>query len=361
MKKITLFLLPILLLWISGCNTPDPGTQQDINAADEVLQTYVEEHNIPGMSVSVYRDGDIIWSKGYGYMDVENQVPIDPASTLFRIGSVSKTYTAAGAGLLIQEGALNTQEPVQTYVPDFPEKKYEITVEQVAGHIAGIRHYRGDEFLSDKKYTSISEGLEIFKDDTLLFEPGTDYSYSSYGWNLISAVMESASGQEFLPFMQNEVFGALNMTNSMPDHADQDIPNRTHFYVYNDSLETNEEAPYVDNSYKWAGGGFLSTTEDMIKFGEAHLSGDFLNMQTLDQLMQPLQTSNGESTGYGFGWSTFIDSEGTEWKGHSGGSVGGSTMFFLHRENGVVVAFAINRSGAPMGDLRDDLASIFID
>jgi len=323
---------------------------------------YYEDQNIPGMSVSVYRDGEIIWSKGYGYMDVEQQIPVDPQSTLFRIGSVSKTYTAAGAGLLYQQGKLNFSQPVQTYVPDFPEKEYEITVEQVAGHIAGIRHYRGQEFMSDIKYSSVTEGLEFFKDDSLLFEPGTDYSYSSYGWNLLSAVMEGASGEEFLPFMQEQVFGRLGLTNTMPDHADQDIPNRTLFYEYNDSTETNVEAPYVDNSYKWAGGGFLSTTEDMIRFGEAHLSNEFLNNETLDRLMNPLQTSDGESTGYGIGWSTFIDSQGTEWKGHSGGSVGGSTMFYLHRENGVVIAFAINRSGAgDMRGLRDKLGILFID
>ncbi len=361
MKKIALCFIPLLFIWIAGCNTPDPETQQDINAAGEVLQSYVEEHDIPGMSVSVYRDGEIIWSKGYGYMNVEDQVPVDPSSTLFRIGSVSKTYTASGAALLYQEGKLDTKASVQTYVPYFPEKEHKITVEQVAGHIAGIRHYRGDEFMSDKKYTSVTEALGIFKNDTLLFEPGTDYSYSSYGWNLISAVMEGASRQEFLPFMETQVFERLNLTNTMPDHADQDIPNRTLFYVYNDSTESNEVAPYVDNSYKWAGGGFLSTTEDMIRFGEAHLSGDYLTTETLDRFMAPLQTSDGESTGYGFGWSTFIDSQGNTWKGHSGGSVGGSTMFFLHRENGVVVGFAINRSGAPMADLRDELAKIFID
>lgn len=294
-------------------------------------------------------------------MNVEDQVPVDPSSTLFRIGSVSKTFTAAGAALLYQEGKLDPKEPVRTYVPGFPEKAHELIVEQVAGHIAGIRHYRGDEFMSDKKYTSVTEGLDIFKDDTLLFEPGTDYSYSSYGWNLISAVMEDAAGEEFLPFMETQVFDRLNLENTMPDYADQQITNRTLFYVYDDSTKSNKVAPYVDNSYKWAGGGFLSTTEDMVQFGEAHLSSYFLTRETLDRFMAPLQTSDGESTGYGFGWSTFIDSEGNEWKGHSGGSVGGSTMFFLHRKNGVVIAFAINRSGAPMSDLRDKLAKIFID
>ncbi|MEX0720938.1 MAG: serine hydrolase domain-containing protein [Balneolaceae bacterium] len=357
MKKAFPILLISLFTFFLACT--DQETKEDITAADKVVQAYFEEHELPGMSVSVYRDGGIIWSQGFGFQDVENQVAINPATTLFRIGSVSKTFTSAGAGILFAQGKLDLLQPVQVYVPDFPEKKYEITVEQVAGHIAGIRHYRGSEFMSSKKYSSITEGLKFFKDDTLLFEPATDYSYSSYGWNLISAVIEGASGKEFLPFMQEDIFKRLNLENTMPDFAEQEIPNRTKFYDYIDSV--NVESPYVDNSYKWAGGGFLSTTEDMARFGAAYFTDDFLNKEIRDRFMAPLQTSDGESTGYGIGWSTFIDSEGDEWKGHSGGSVGGSTMFLMHPDNEVVIAFAINRSGAAMADLRDDLAKIFID
>ncbi|MTI87780.1 MAG: beta-lactamase family protein [Balneolaceae bacterium] len=337
----------------------DVETEQDILDAERIVKGYYDEYNIPGMSVSVYRDGEIIWSKGFGYMDVEKKIPVNPAKTLFRIGSVSKTYTAAGVGVLIQRDKLDLEEEVQTYVPHFPEKEYAITVEQVAGHIAGIRHYRGDEFMSSKRYETIDEGLEIFEDDTLLFEPGTNYSYSSYGWNLISAVIEGASGQDFLSFMEKEVFEAMNLNHTMPDYAYKEIPNRTRFYIYDDG--ENIEAPYVDNSYKWAGGGFLSTTEDMIRFGEAHLSAGFLNQETLDRLMAPLSTNDGESTNYGIGWRTMTGPDGSRWLGHSGGSVGGSTMFIIHPEKKVIIAFAINRSNAPLGDLVGKLPVVFID
>lgn len=335
------------------------AVQDDIIEAEELVKTYVYENDIPGMSVSVYRDGEIIWSRGFGYMDLETRVPVDPDETLFRIGSVSKTYTAAAIGLLVQRDKMNLDESIHTYVPTFPNKRYDFTVEQVAGHLAGIRHYRDDEFMSDVRYNTVTAGLEIFKDDTLLFEPGTDYSYSSYGWNLVSAAVEGASGEEFLAFMETDVFQPLGMENSMPDYAYREIPNRTKFYIYEDG--ENKEAPYVDNSYKWAGGGFLSTTEDMIKFGEAHLSTDFLDQQTLDRLMKPLKTSDGETTNYGIGWATMEMPDGSIWKGHSGGSVGGSTMFMMHLENEVIIAFAINRSGAPTSDLRNKLAKIFLE
>lgn len=331
----------------------------DIEEAGRVVEAFYAENRIPGMSISVYRDGDMIWSEGFGYTDLENGISVDPSATLFRIGSVSKTFTAAAVGLLMEQGTLDLEQPVQSYVPGFPSKQYPVTVEQIAGHIGGIRHYRGDEMMSGKRYNSIDEGLRIFSGDTLLFEPGTSYSYSSYGWNLISAVVEGASGEDFLSFMETDVFQQLNMDHTMPDYAYREIPDRTRFYTFEEGQ--NKEAPYVDNSYKWAGGGFLSTTEDMIRFGEAHLSAGFLEQQTLGRLMQPLETADGESTGYGIGWATIKDPEGNIWKGHSGGSVGGSTMFMMHPDKDVIIAFAINRSDVAMTDLRDELALIFID
>jgi CubicO group peptidase (beta-lactamase class C family) len=350
-----LILFSLLTLTVFG---QEVAVQDDIIEAEKLVEAYYYEHDIPGMSVSVYRDGEIIWSRGFGYSDLPTRMPVDPDGTLFRVGSVAKTYTAAAVGLLYQQGKMDLDESIHAYVPEFPEKKYDFTVEEVAGHLAGVRHYRDNEFMSTVRYNTVTSGLEIFKKDTLLFEPGSSYSYSSYGWNLVSAAIEGASGEEFIPFMETEVFQPLGMNNTMPDYAYRDIPARTKFYIYEDG--ENKEAPYVDNSYKWAGGGFLSTTEDMIKFGEAHLSTDFLNQKTKDRLMKPLETDNGETTNYGIGWAT-MEIDGTEWKGHSGGSVGGSTMFLMHLENEVIIAFAINRSSAPMNELRNVLAKIFIE
>ena len=350
-----LFLLSFIAL---PAVAQEVAIQDDIAEAQKLVESYYYENEIPGMSVSVYRDGEIIWSRGFGYSDLTTETPINPDETLFRVGSVSKTFTAAAVGLLYQQDKLELDESIHSYVPEFPKKKHDFTVEQAAGHLAGIRHYRDNEFMGTIRYNTVTAGLEIFKDDTLLFEPGTSYSYSSYGWNLISAAVEGASGEQFITFMQTEVFHPLGMTNTMPDYAYREVPARTTFYIYENG--ENKEAPYVDNSYKWAGGGFLSTTEDMIKFGEAHLSPGFLNQETLNRLMAPLETDDGKSTNYGIGWST-MEIDGTVWKGHSGGSVGGSTMFMMNLENNVIIAFAINRSNAPLNDLRNELAKIFLE
>lgn len=348
----------LLLLLFLPFSVFGQDLSQQVKQADSLVQAFFDEKNLPGMSVSVYLGDGMIFSKGYGYSNVAEQIPVNPSLTKFRIGSVSKTLTSVGMGVLMQEGKLDPDELIQTYVFNFPRKKYPITVKQVAGHIAGIRHYNGSEFMSRKRYDSVSEALTIFENDPLLFEPGTQYSYSSYGWNLISAVIEGASGEEFLPFMKKEVFEPMGMNNTVPEWSNKDIPNLTHFYER--GTNGNQEADFVDNSIKWAGGGFVGTTEDMIRFGTHLFEYDFLNEETQEQLMFPQETTNGESTNYGMGWRSW-QNNGRYWVGHSGGSVGGSTMFLMNKQNRIIIAYTINLSGAGFDSLHFKLADIFLE
>lgn len=353
MKKYLL----LVLLWSFSINGYAQDYTESIQKADSIVLAFVESNSIPGMSVSIYKGDALLLSKGYGYSDIKNQTPVNPSTTKFRIGSVSKTLTATGLGLLIQEDKVDPDATIQEYVSEFPVKKWPVTVKQVAGHIGGIRHYNGSEFMSQEKYETINEGLVIFKDDPLLFEPGTQYQYSSYGWNLISAVIEDASENDFLSYMDNNVFKPLGMNNTEADWADKDIANRTKFYIWRSGK--NVEAPYVDNSYKWAGGGFVGTTEDLIRFGKAHFAYDFLDEETQKLMMTPQQTSNGESTNYGMGWS-YLQFKETHWVGHSGGSVGGTTMFLINKQYDMIIAYAINRSGVGFDNLHFKIADLFI-
>ncbi len=320
--------------------------------------TEFEEQNYPGMSIAVAVEGEVVWSEGIGFADVEAQVPVTTASK-FRVGSVSKPYTATAIAQLMVDGRLDVDAPIQDYVPTFPEKQWAISTRQVGGHIAGIRHYLGNENFSDVRYETVDAGLDIFKDSPLLFEPGTDYSYSSYGWNLVSAVVEGASGKPFLDYMDEHVFGPLNMTYSEADWADEDIEGRVSFYVRGDD-GMPQVAPYVDNSYKWAGGGFLSTPEDMIRFAEAHRTPGFLTEEALEFLQRTQQLNDGSDTGYGIGWSDDEDSAGRRLVGHTGGSVGGTTLMTMNPESGVIVAMAINLSRADLSIGRQ-VMQLFLD
>jgi len=335
----------------SGNDYADP-----IQASRDIILEIMEMEGVPGASVAVGVGGEVVWAEGFGWASVELGVPVTTL-TKFRIGSVSKTLTATALGLLLERGQLDLDLPVQTYVPDFPEKRWPVTTRQLGGHTAGIRHYRGLEMYSSRAYPTVDSGLEIFAEDTLLFEPETDYSYSSYGWNLLSAVLESASGEEFLEFMRDEVFEPLGLRHTVADHNDSIVAYRTEFYEQGpDGAVVN--APYVDNSYKWAGGGFLSTPEDLVRFGQAHMSEGFLTAETLGTLQTPQTLRDGESTNYGIGWQTGTQDDGDVTLGHSGGSIGGTTLLILVPEHDLVVAGVVNISG-PAAAIVTSVAEAF--
>jgi serine beta-lactamase-like protein LACTB, mitochondrial len=307
--------------------------------------------HLPGVQVAVAVNGALVWSEGFAYADAERKRPVT-RETQFRIGSVSKPLTAAAVALLYEQGKLDLDAPVQRYVPSFPDKGYPITTRQLAGHLAGIRHYRDQEFFLNRHYTTVRDGLTIFQDDSLLFPPGTRFSYSSYAWNLISAVVEGAAGEDFLRYISAHVFRPLALTHTAPDRVDSVIPGRTQYYD-RDSTGRYHIAPAVDNSYKWAGGGFVSTAEDLVKFGSALLQPGFLKPETLELLFTSQRTTSGQETGYGIGWFLQTDSLGHRWAFHGGGAVGGTAVFGVDRDSRVVVAILTNLSDAALGPARE--------
>jgi serine beta-lactamase-like protein LACTB len=297
----------------------------------------------PGLSLAVAVDGKIVYSEGFGFADLEERMPVWP-TTKFRIGSVSKPLTAIALAQLVEAGKLDLDAPVQKYVPSFPDKGAVITTRMLAGHLGGIRHYQGDEFKLQQHYANVLDGLKIFENDPLVSPPGTKFNYSSYGYNLLSAVVESASGENFLAYMQKHVFDAMGLVHTAADQNAQIVEQRSRFYE-KEKDGTLENAPYVDNSYKWAGGGFLSTSEDLVRFGSILLQPGFLKAESLKLLFTSQKTKSGEATGYGVGWGIAKSPSGKLVYAHSGGSVGGTSQLIMYPETHVVVALITNLSG----------------
>ena len=372
MKKSN-FLSPVhkifILFFIIACSTQLIIAQQvdqtisiskKIDSARALVINLLKTQKIPGLSITVMQNGKIVWSEGFGYADLENMVPVNSSTTRFRIGSVSKTLTADALAVLYEDGKLNLDAIIQTYVPYFPVKKYPITVRQVAGHIAGIHHYLNEsQFHSAKRYNSVKESLDIFKDDSLLFEPGTKYTYSTYGWNLLSAVIEGVSGTSYLEFMQRNVFDRLGMLHTSADKNDSIISGRTRFYQLNKDTQINN-AIYVDNSNKWAGGGFISTSEDIALFASAHCRPGFLKASTLELFTTSQKLSDGKATGYGIGWGVGKEENIRSYYGHTGGSVGGITLMRVYPKEQFVIAILTNSSDADPFRTGIDIGRIFM-
>ncbi|MGH9968904.1 MAG: serine hydrolase domain-containing protein [Pyrinomonadaceae bacterium] len=227
------------------------------------------------------------------------------------------------------------------------------------------RHCGPSSGASDKYYKNVREGLEIFQNDPLLFEPGTKYEYSSYGYNLLSAVVEGASGQDFLSYVNDHVLAPLQMHHTVADRNDLIVEGRTRFYYFGEKDGQFHNAPYVDNSYKWASGGFLTTAEDLARFGSAHLKPGFFKSETLNSLFTPQRLRTGKETGtnsfsVGFGWRIAKDAKGNRIFHHGGAIEGGRAFLLINEKSKVVVALLSNNVGQFAETEAGEIASMFI-
>lgn len=353
MKKLS---LSIILVVVSISFTLSQYLPEEIQKnIDKICQETFTQGNFPGMSVMIAKKDQVVWAKGYGYSHIENKIPVDPYQSIFRIGSISKTITAAGLAILVESGKVILDNAVQDYVPYFPVKAYPLSVKHICAHTGGIRHYEGMEFMSNIEYQDVASGIGIFKDSDLLFEPGSKYAYSSYGWNLVSAVIEGASGQPFKEYMQEHVFKPIGMESIYAESVDINPEHLVEFYMQ-DGDGNNVPSFKVNNSYKWAGGGFIASAVDLVKFSYAIQKNELYNQTTKELFWESGKLNDGSKTNYGLGWATNIDDLGRWWVGHSGGSAGGTSMYLLYPEEDLTVITLVNLSGAQMNGLASKIA-----
>lgn len=347
--------------------------------ADRLLQELVDKKKVPGISVTVMRNGEQVLQKGYGLADLEDGIPMDPRKTICRIASVSKNIASIALGHMVQDGVISLDASFYTYVPYFPKKQWDFTIRQLASHTAGIRGYRGLEYGLNEPY-SIQDSIEIFKDDDLLFEPGTDYLYNSFDWVLISLAMQEASGIPFEAYVWEKVLQPLDMSNTLAPSRTEDRvedvlsledrnPKRSRFNTISGTRATCysknrlgfRKAIPVNNHYKLAGGGYLSTSADIATFGQAVLDKKFLDIELLDQFLTS-ETIKGNKTYYGLGWQVSEDTNGRPYYGHIGNGVGGYSNLLVYPKERMVFAMLINCTNPEIQDeldvVRDRLLEI---
>ena len=354
MKHILASLILLLTSVGFNLNTENSGDFK-VKAVRKLAKKFLRQQSIPGMSVSVSQKGELIWSEGFGYARRKPKIKVDPSKTLFRIASIAKSITALTLAKLVDDNHIDLNESIYKYLPDYPKNTYDFTVKELGGHLAGIRDYKGNEFTLNKKM-SITEGLDLFKNDSLLFEPSTQFSYNTFGYVLLSEIMQKASKTDFNALVKNTVFIPLGMTNTMLDDSEINFKNKTNFYIKKRVLSTP-----VANEYKVAGGGFLSTSEDLIKFGEEIISPQIVSKESLSKMITSQELKTGEITGYGIGFSVECTKNNTHKYYHTGGGVGASTILLMYPEESIVISVLTNRSGADMEVFGKQLEAVFID
>ncbi len=337
---------------------------QDYEKAIEKARLLIENHqkqtNTPGVQVALMIGDSLVWSEGFGYSNLAEKKPVKE-ETKFRIASVSKSVTSVALGKIIDQNKIDLDKNIRDYFPAFPKKKYVITPRDLATSTSGIRHYTNkDPLYNDVHYKEVSHSLEKFENDPLLFKPGTDYHYSSYGWVLLSAVMEKAANQSFFNLME-ETWEELDMTNTSFDYPDKSIDYLSHFYVH-DSKHKRKIAPFDNRSYMYAGGGYLSTATDLAKMGSGLINHTILSPEMTNELFTSHKLEDGTEIHYGLGWETGQSRIGTPIIYHSGSMSSTRSHLILYPEEKLTFVYLANTGDQIFFNSREAqiIAEIFL-
>jgi serine beta-lactamase-like protein LACTB, mitochondrial len=382
---------------------PSPQWSEAVGRARQIVRGALAEHNLPGLSVAVGAGGDVVWAEGFGWADIKTRMPVTPR-TRFLIGTASTVLTSAAVGRLLEKERLKLDDEIQTYVPQFPKKQWPVTLRQLMAHVGGVATDGGDEGpLYRQRCEQPMEALEHFAQGELLFEPGTQYRHSKYGWILVSAAVEAAAAQPFLTFMGEQIFRPLGMDHTGAESAKEENPERIgepaedppfltaiHHLILKPLGMSGTKArpatepataylpgwgPYpqvrhglhvmpVRNVSCYAGSmAFLSTPSDLVRFGLAVNGGKLLRPATVRLLQTSQQLTSGQETDHGLGWdlhTVTLAGERMQAAGYDGELQGrrmGSLMMF--RETGMVVAVMSNISYADTPGLALKVAEAF--
>lgn len=388
-------------------SAPSPKWAASVEKARQIVRATVAEQNLPGLSVAVGVDtdakgGDVVWAQGFGLADLYSNVSVTP-SHRFRIGTASPMLTSAAVGLLLEDGRMKLDDDIQTYVPAFPKKNWPITVRELMGHTAGLE--TGEEKY-DRLFPSHcerpAEALPYFAAKPLLFQPGTQYSYSNYGWMLMSMAIEAAAKQPYLEFMRDRVFNPLGMHDTIADSGrleeGEDFPPIMRFrelihdpYATRDTTPRSTKKPAalerdervtsyftrfasdpkhgmhlmrdVDYSCYAGASVFDSTPSDLVRFGMAVNSGKLLRPATVELLQTTQRLASGAETGYGLGWkpgTVTLAGKQTRMIGLDGKSQGGTVASLMtFPQYGLAVAVTSNISFADTSSVAQKIAEVF--
>jgi len=323
---------------------------------EKAITAFMSQNNVPGLSIAVVENGALVWENGYGLADLENFVPAK-AGTVYRLASVSKPITATAILQLYERGKIDLDAPIQKYCPAFPQKPWPITTRELLGHLGGIRWYQGDEMLSTRRYDNMTDSLKIFANDPLVAQPGTAFHYTTYGYTVLGCVLEGASGEKYVDFVQKNIFAPAGMVHTEADDEHKIIHNRAQGYQKSKTGEILN-SDLADTSYKIPGGGWVSTAGDMARFAIAMEDNTLIKAETRELMWTPQKTSDGKATGYGMGFGVSNDA-GVRVVGHSGGQQRVATALALapDKEMAVVVLCNLEESG-PMDFAKELLKSL---
>ena len=304
----------------------------------------------PAVSAAVWRGGGLIWSEAFGMADLEAQTPAAPDDR-FRLASVSKVLTGAALMRLVEQGAVDLDAPISRYRPDLPPHHRDTTLRQLASHQGGIRHYIARDYdtaapggpIDARTYATTEDRLAIFIHDPLISAPGEAVHYSSFGFVLLGAVLESATGKAFPKILAEEVTRPLALNSIAPEVRGAAVAGRVCDYqpVY-PALTDIVRCPQINPAYKWPAGGLLGAAPDVVRFCGALTRSGYLSPESRAALfmVNPARTAGGGE--FGVAWDIDHDASGRRRAWHAGSMVGGRSVVMLLPDEALAVAVLTN-------------------
>ncbi len=355
-----------------------PGYQKAGEEAIAILQRHKTQINVPAISAAVAIDGEIAWAGAAGWADISSRAPATP-QTQFRIGSTSKALTATGLARLVDSGNIDLDTPISEYIKPLPNPNWsDITPRQLACHMSGLPHYRENTDLLGlyrsislkTRFRDVNDALSMFDGSELLFEPGRGFSYSTYGTVLQSAAMQAASQKPFLDIIREQVLQPLAMESTMTE-TEAKATGRLATFYWNDEGRQRRAKPWrkVDLSHRLAGGGFISTSSDLVKLGSAYLDDQYISPKTRSIFWTPQTLLDGSvnSQNYALGWRVQLrnpqDPETIRKANHGGVSRGAQSWLMILPERQIVIAVNINSNTEDFwefGSVSKQLGDLFI-
>jgi CubicO group peptidase (beta-lactamase class C family) len=353
------FYLSALFIFIANCLAGQSKSDTDLDKTVDSLVSQQFKQNEPGVSILIARKGKIVYEDAFGSANLELNVPMK-TDMVFRIGSITKQFTAIGILQLVEQGKISLQDSIQKYIP-FPSKGYRITIENLLTHTSGIVDYSNADtthnpYIEREDFTP-ERMIPYFNYQPLEFEPGTKYNYSNSGYVLLAYVIEKVTGQEYHKYMQEHVINKAGLSNTLYASENTIVPGRVQGYTRDKGFYENCE--YQTLSIGYGCGDLMSTTEDLFKWNNALLENKLVNKNTLEKAFTPFKLKNGSYSKYGYGW--FIDTLNGNICIHHEGQVSGFIAIekFFPQQNVFLSILTNVKSGEDKTDFSDKRFRLF--
>ncbi len=361
MKRSSIFLLTISFLLPLSSLSAQKFDPKIIAGIDKLFQDHFKADG-PGAAVLVSRNGEPIFEKSYGMANLELGVALR-TDHVFRIGSVSKQFTAVAILQLMEQGKLSLQDELTKFLPDYPTHGKKITVEHLLTHTSGIKSYtdleKWDGQEQRRDFTPM-ELVDYFKDEPMDFDPGTKWLYDNSGYILLGVIIEKASGQTYGEYITEHFFKPLGMKNSYYGDTKPLIKNRAAGYAQDDVAGTYVNADFLSMTQPYAAGSLLSTVQDLTTWTRALHGGKVIKPESFKKAITPFILPDGSNTHYGYGlqMGNLLGSPTVE---HGGGINGFlSDLAYLPKE-GICIAVLTNCDCEPPGKLTPQIAALVLE